>query len=65
MLLEIEKGTELSGMLGEHRWAEVLRDPREGEKERASRVYYSVYRTTRDANKDGESHSNTLQPSEH
>lgn len=53
VLLEIEKGTELSGMLGEHRWAEVLRDPREGEKERASRVYYSVYRTTRDANKDG------------
>lgn len=40
-------------LLGEHRWAEMLREPTEDEKERTSRIYYSIYSTTREAQKDG------------
>ncbi|KAI5889932.1 uncharacterized protein SCHCODRAFT_02630420 [Schizophyllum commune H4-8] len=40
-------------LLGEHRWSEMLREPTEDEKERTSRIYYSIYSTTREAQKDG------------
>lgn len=56
VILEIDKNVPeaaLKGLLGEHRWSEVLKDPREDEKERVSKVFFCLYRTQRAAQKDG------------
>ncbi|TRM68812.1 hypothetical protein BD626DRAFT_471954 [Schizophyllum amplum] len=42
-----------SKLLGEHRWSEFLRDPSEEEMGRTSQVFYSIYPTLREAQKDG------------
>ncbi|KAG2015694.1 hypothetical protein CC2G_008939 [Coprinopsis cinerea AmutBmut pab1-1] len=53
VIVEIEKQAKHNGLLGEHRWAEVLKRPSKEDRERVSRVYYCIYRTTREAQKDG------------
>jgi len=53
VILEVDKNVDLKCILGEHKWEEVLKAPKEEERERASRVYYCVYKTTRAAQKDG------------
>lgn len=56
MILEIDKTlprATLAGLLGEHRWSEVLKEPRDEEKDRVSKVYFCIYGTQRAAQKDG------------
>ncbi|TRM68818.1 hypothetical protein BD626DRAFT_579596 [Schizophyllum amplum] len=40
-------------LLGEHRWSEFLRKPKEEELEGTSQVFYSIYSTLREVRKDG------------
>ncbi|KAL1738195.1 hypothetical protein HDZ31DRAFT_70273 [Schizophyllum fasciatum] len=42
-----------SRLLGEHRWSEMLRKPSDDEKERTTQIFYSIYHTLREAQKDG------------
>jgi len=54
ILLEISKEfTDHGRLLGQHQWFHFLKDPTKDEEGHKSCVYYSVYRTCREARKDG------------
>lgn len=53
VLLEINKKAEHQMLLGEHKWHEMLKDPSKDDKDRVSRIYYSIYPSNRAAQKDG------------
>lgn len=55
VILEIEKTYEhFDRLLGKHKWSEFLCNPTEEEQGRASQVYYCLYKSGREAQKDGE-----------
>jgi hypothetical protein len=55
ILLEISKDFVDHGLLlGEHRWADFLKDPTPEEEPRVTQVFHSFYARGRDAQKDGE-----------
>ncbi|KAF8159370.1 hypothetical protein B0H34DRAFT_400912 [Crassisporium funariophilum] len=57
VLLEISKEfTDHARLLGEHRWSEMLKAPKDEEKPRVSQVFHSFYAKGRDAQKDGWKH---------
>ncbi|KNZ72355.1 hypothetical protein J132_03446 [Termitomyces sp. J132] len=54
VLIEIDKGyPHNERLLGEHRWKEFLRNPTDEEKDRVTQIFYSLYTTGREAQKDG------------
>ena len=54
ILLEISKEfTNHGRLLGEHQWRHFLKDPTKDEEGHKTCVYYSIYRTCREARKDG------------
>ncbi|KDR80823.1 hypothetical protein GALMADRAFT_241280 [Galerina marginata CBS 339.88] len=54
ILLEISKAyTDHGNFLGEHRWADMLKEPSDEEKQSVSQVFHSFYAKGRDAQKDG------------
>ncbi|TFK26496.1 hypothetical protein FA15DRAFT_679572 [Coprinopsis marcescibilis] len=53
VILEIEKKAKHEMLLGEHKWHEMLKSPRTEDNGRVSKVFYCVYPTTREAQKDG------------
>ncbi len=60
ILLEISKEfTDHGRLLGEHQWRHFLKDPNKDEEGHKTCVYYSVYRTCRDARKEG-THTTSL-----
>lgn len=52
-MVEVLKETEHAQFLGEHRWAEFLKDPRPDEMDNVSQVFYSAYPNDREAQKKG------------
>ena len=55
MIVEVDRKISMTNLLGEHRWKNILKKPKKDEKEWISRVFYSIYKTTREAGKDGKS----------
>jgi hypothetical protein len=54
ILLEINRAFEnWDRLLGEHRWKEFLRKPTDEEEPRVSRIYYSRFKSGREAQKEG------------
>jgi hypothetical protein len=53
IMVEVLKETEHTSFLGEHRWAEFLKNPRSDEMDNVSQVFYSAYRNDREAQKKG------------
>ena len=54
ILLEISKDYEdTKRLLGEHKWSQFLKDPKEEEKFNKTCVFYSIYTNCRAAAKDG------------
>ncbi|KAJ2922813.1 hypothetical protein H1R20_g14286, partial [Candolleomyces eurysporus] len=52
VILEVDREISLNNLLGEHRWKDILKKPKEDEKQRVSQVFYSIYKTTGEAWKD-------------
>ena len=54
VILEIERSyPDFGGLLGEHKWNEFLKNPTDEEKDRLSQIFYCIYTSGRDAQKDG------------
>ena len=55
VIVEIaRKCPDIDKALGAHKWSEMLRNPREGEKDKESRVFHCLYNKGRDVQKNGE-----------
>jgi len=55
VILEIERTyPHFDRLLGEHRWSEFLRKPTSEEVGRVSQVFHCLYKSGREAQKDGE-----------
>ncbi|RXW12643.1 hypothetical protein EST38_g13210 [Candolleomyces aberdarensis] len=53
VIVEVDRQLNLDNLLGEHRWENILKKPKKDEKRWISRVFFSIYKTTREAGKDG------------
>ncbi|CCM03009.1 uncharacterized protein FIBRA_05126 [Fibroporia radiculosa] len=54
VIIEVNRDFQgLQRVLGEHRWAEVLRNPSEEEKSKVSKVFFCKYRSGREVEKNG------------
>jgi hypothetical protein len=54
VILEIERTFDgFRSLLGEHRWDEFLRNPTEEETGKVSQVFYCLYKSNREVQKDG------------
>jgi len=54
VILEIEKSYKgFDSLLGEHRWNEFLSNPSDEERNCVSQVFYCLYKTDREVQKDG------------
>jgi hypothetical protein len=54
VIVEIDKDYQnFKGVLGEHRWVEFLKEPTPEFDERKTQVFYCLYNSDRQAQKDG------------
>ena len=55
VILEISKDyKDIDRLLGEHRWKDFLRNPTDEESIRVSQVFYCLYKSGRDVQKNGQ-----------
>ncbi|KAG5649914.1 hypothetical protein H0H81_001519, partial [Sphagnurus paluster] len=50
-------------LLGEHKWSQILTKPTDEEKDRVSQIFHCLYKTGREAQKDGDGNASTSRPS--
>jgi hypothetical protein len=55
VILEIEKHYKgIDNLLGEHRWCEFLKNPTDEQKDCVSQIFYCLYKSDRETQKDGQ-----------